>query len=111
VAAVGRKPEALAAMPGLVEPGSFYCFPNPLRGEADDVGVAYTLASGVTGIEVRVYATSGVEVERLQGPAGPAQNVARIPVKKLASGVYLVRLEAARGGDREVLFYKFAVVK
>jgi hypothetical protein len=102
----------VAATPGLVAPGSFYCYPNPLKGGATDVvGLAYTLSSGVTAVQIRVFDPAGAEVARVPGPTLPAQNTARIPVQSLASGVYLVRLEAARAGNRETLFTKFAVVR
>ena len=45
------------------------------------------------------------------GPVLPSQNVARIPVRDLASGVYLVRLEVKRAGASEIAFKKFAVVR
>jgi hypothetical protein len=97
--------------PGLVAPGSFYCYPNPLKGGGSDIGLAYALSAGVTSVEIRIFDPAGSEVGRLPGPTLPSQNVARIPVKALASGVYLVRLEAARAGSRETHFTKFAVVR
>lgn len=89
--------------------GSLYCFPNPARGA--DVGVAYTLGDGVGSVEIRVLDPLGNEVRKLEGPAQPSQNVARIPVRDLASGVYLVRLEVKRAGASEIAFRKFAVVR
>jgi len=53
----------------------------------------------------------GNEVQRLPGPSSPAQNVVRIPVRDLASGVYLVRVEVHGVGTSDVVFGKFAVVK
>jgi hypothetical protein len=94
---------------GLLARGTFYCFPNPARGT--DIGVAYTLGSGVTSVEIRVLDPSGLVVKTLSGTVAPAQNVARIPLQNLASGVYLVRIEATRGGAHEVAFQKFAVVR
>ena len=101
----------VAQLAGLVEPGSFYCYPNPLRGSGTDVGLAYALSAGVTSVEIRIFDPAGSEVGRMPGPTLPAENVARIPVQSLASGVYLVRLEAARAGSRETHFTKFAVVR
>lgn len=101
----------VASAAGLVSPGSFYCYPNPLKGTRSDIGLAYALSAGVTSVEIRVFDPAGAEVERLPGPTLPAQNVARIPVQSLASGVYIVRLEAARAGNRETHFTKFAVVR
>jgi M6 family metalloprotease-like protein len=89
--------------------GSFYCYPNPARGE--DVGVAYTLGAAVTAVVIRVMDPLGNEVLRTTGPTGPAGQVARIPVRQLASGVYLVRIEVTRAGSSEVAFQKFAVVR
>jgi M6 family metalloprotease-like protein len=89
--------------------GSLYCFPNPAHGA--DVGVAYTLSDGVGSVEIRVLDPLGNEVLTMAGPTTPAQNVARIPVRDLASGVYLVRLEVKRGSASEIAFRKFAVVR
>jgi hypothetical protein len=89
--------------------GSLYCFPNPARGA--DVGIAYTLADGVGSVDIRILDPLGNEVRKTQGPTQPAQNVARIPVRDLAIGVYLVRLEVKRGGSSEIAFRKFAVVR
>jgi hypothetical protein len=89
--------------------GSLYCFPNPARGA--DVGVAYTLGDGVGSVEIRVLDPLGNEVRKLEGTTQPSQNVARIAVRDLASGVYVVRLEVKRAGASEIAFKKFAVVR
>ncbi|HKQ19497.1 MAG TPA: T9SS type A sorting domain-containing protein, partial [Candidatus Eisenbacteria bacterium] len=89
--------------------GSFYCFPNPTRG--NDIGIAYTLGAGVSSVEIRVLDPLGNEVLRTSGPVAPAAQVARIPVNGLVSGVYLVRVEVTRPGSSEVAFQKFAVVR
>jgi M6 family metalloprotease-like protein len=89
--------------------GSLYCYPNPARGA--DVGIAYTLGDGVGSVDIRILDPLGNEVRRLAGSTSPAENVTRIPVLNLASGVYLVRLEVKRGGSTEVAFRKFAVVR
>jgi hypothetical protein len=86
-----------------------YCFPNPARG--NEIGVAYTLGEGVTEVIIRVLDPSGREVERLTPSTAPTQNVARILLTNLSSGVYIVRLEAKRGGASDVEFQKFAVVR
>ncbi len=98
-----------AASANLVAKGSFYCYPNPARGS--DVGIAYTLDEGVTSVEIRLFDPAGTVVRTIRGGVAPSQNVERIPVRNLASGVYLVRLEAKRGGASEVFFQKFAVVR
>jgi M6 family metalloprotease-like protein len=92
-----------------VAKGSVYCFPNPAHGQ--DIGLAYTLGQGVSSVIIRVLDPMGNEVERLNGTSSPAQNVVRIPVRDLASGVYLVRLEVQGSGANDVIFGKFAVVK
>lgn len=92
-----------------LENGSVYCFPNPARGR--DIGLAYTLGQGVSSVLIRVLDPLGNEVQRLSGPSSPAQNVVRIPVRDLASGVYLVRVEVHGTGASNVVFGKFAVVK
>jgi hypothetical protein len=92
-----------------LEKGSVYCFPNPAHGQ--DIGLAYTLGQGVSGVVIRVLDPMGHEVEKLSGPSSPAQNVVRIPVRNLASGVYLVRVEVQGTGADSVVFGKFAVVK
>ncbi len=99
---------ALAQGPHL-EKGSVYCFPNPAHGQ--DIGLAYTLGQGVSTVVIRVLDPMGHEVQRLTGPSSPAQNVVRIPVRNLASGVYLVRVEVRGSGADNVVFGKFAVVK
>ena len=100
---------APAARGALVAKGSFYCFPNPTRG--NEIGIAYTLDAGVTSVQIRVLDPSGVVVRTLPGETAPAQNVTKLPLQDLASGVYLVRMEARRGGASEVSFQKFAVVR
>jgi M6 family metalloprotease-like protein len=99
----------IALLPTGLARGSLYCYPNPARGA--DVGVAYTLGDGVGSVDIRILDPLGNEVRRLAGSTSPAENVARIPVLDLASGVYLVRLEVKRGGATEVAFRKFAVVR
>ena len=92
-----------------LENGSVYCFPNPAHGQ--DIGLAYTLGQGVSSVVIRVLDPMGMEVARLNGTSSPAQNVVRIPVRDLASGVYLVRVEVQGAGADNVVFRKFAVVK
>jgi len=99
---------AVAQGPAL-ERGSVYCFPNPAHGQ--DIGLAYTLGQGASSVTIRVMDPMGNEVQRLTGPSSPAQNVVRIPVRDLASGVYLVRVEVQGVGADNVVFGKFAVVK
>lgn len=99
---------AVAQGAGL-EKGSLYCFPNPAHGQ--DIGLAYTLGQGVSSVTIRVLDPMGLEVARISGTASPAQNVVRIPVRNLASGVYLVRVEVQGEGADNVVFGKFAVVK
>jgi M6 family metalloprotease-like protein len=99
----------VAATTAALKAGSVYCYPNPARG--DEIGVAYTLGDGVTQVIIRVLDPLGHEVTRLQPSPNPAENVAKIGLHNLASGVYLVRVEARRGGTTDVAFQKFAVVK
>lgn len=99
----------VVSVEGVLAKGSVYCFPNPTRGQ--DIGLAYTLGAGVSSVEIRVLDPMGHEVGRLSGPAGPAQNVVRIPVNALASGVYLVRIQATASGASDVVIGKFAVVR
>ena len=94
---------------GALESGSVYCYPNPARG--NEIGVAYTLGADVTEVIIRVMDPTGREVLRLTPPPNAAENVAKIGLQKLASGVYLVRVEAKRGGSTDVAFQKFAVVR
>jgi M6 family metalloprotease-like protein len=89
--------------------GSVYFFPNPSHGP--EIGLAYTLGQGVSSVEIRVMDPMGNEVQRLSGTSSPAQNVVRIPVRDMASGVYLVRVEIQGVGADNVVFGKFAVVK
>jgi hypothetical protein len=101
--------QAAVAQVGGLEKGSVYFFPNPAHGQ--DIGLAYTLGQGVSSVTIRVMDPMGLEVARLAGTASPAQNVVRIPVRNLASGVYLVRVEVQGTGADNVIFGKFAVVK
>jgi len=100
---------AVAATSSVLTKGSVYCYPNPTHG--DEIGVAYTLGSGVTEVIIRVLDPTGKEVLRVNPPPNPAENVAKLGLQKLASGVYLVRVEARRGGTTDVAFQKFAVVR
>jgi len=99
---------SLAQAPQL-DKSSVFFFPNPAHGQ--DIGLAYTLGQGVSSVVIRVMDPTGTEVERFQGTSSPAQNVVRIPVRDLASGVYLVRVEVQSTGADHVVFGKFAVVK
>jgi M6 family metalloprotease-like protein len=99
----------ITALPTGLARGSLYIFPNPARGA--DMGIAYTLADGVGSVEIRILDPLGNEVRRFAGPTQPAENVARVPVSELASGIYLVRIEVKRGTASEVAFRKFAVVR
>jgi M6 family metalloprotease-like protein len=105
--------DALLAAPiergGLVSKGSFYCYPNPARG--NEIGIAYRLDQGITEIEIRIMDPAGTVLRAFQGATTPAENVEKIRLQGLASGVYLVRLEAKRGGLSEVAFQKFAIVR
>jgi hypothetical protein len=98
-----------AATASALLSGSVYCYPNPALG--DEIGVAYTLGAGVTEVIIRVLDPMGHEVRRLTPLPNPAQNVSKIGLQNLASGVYIVRVEARRGGSTDVAFQKFAVVK
>ena len=100
---------ALAGSASALKPGSVYCYPNPARG--DEIGVAYTLGDGVTEVIIRVLDPLGNEISRITPVPTPAENVAKIGLRNVASGVYLVRVEARRGGSADVVFQKFAVVK
>jgi len=97
------------AATNVLAPGSVYCFPNPAHG--GEIGVAYTLGDGVTEVTIRVLDPMGHEVQRLTPAPQTTQNVAKILLGGMASGVYLVRVEARRGGTSEVAFQKFAIVK
>jgi len=99
----------ITALPTGLARGSLYTYPNPARGA--DMGIAYRLADGVGSVEIRILDPLGNEVRRLSGPTQPAENVARVPVSQLASGIYLVRIEVKRGSASEVAFSKFAVVR
>jgi M6 family metalloprotease-like protein len=92
-----------------LSPGSVYCYPNPATGE--EVSVAYTLGAGVTEVQIRVLDPMGKEVARMAASPAATQNVSRIPLQNLRSGVYVLRIEAHRGASTEVAFHKFAVVK
>ncbi len=100
---------APVARGALVAKGSFYCFPNPSRG--NEIGIAYTLDAGVTSVQIRVLDPAGEVVRTLSGSTAPAQNVTQLPLQDLASGVYLVRMEARRNGASQVSFQKFAIVR
>ena len=100
---------AATTVAGALAPGSVYCFPNPAHG--DEIGVAYTLGNGVDEVTIRVLDPLGREIQRLTPNPQPTQNVAKILLRGMASGVYLVRVEAKRAGSSEVAFQKFAVVR
>lgn len=94
---------------GALAPGSVYCFPNPAHG--DEIGVAYTLGDGVDQVIIRVLDPMGREIQRITPAPQSTQNVAKILLHGMASGVYLVRVEAKRAGSSEVAFQKFAIVR
>ncbi len=103
---------AVAPVARLLKAGSVYCFPNPLKGTGlEEIGLAYSLGTTATSVNIRIFDAAGVEVGRQQGTRAPVENVARIPVHSLASGVYLVRLEAVGAGTRDTVFSKFAIVR
>jgi M6 family metalloprotease-like protein len=109
----GKYPDAL--LPLMPEPTdtmvkNFYIYPNPAK---DDAVVRYWLGTGITDVKIRIFDIAGdpVSKEYVGKNQNLTDNEVMLPISSIASGVYLVRLEVAKGEDKQVQFYKLAITR
>jgi len=104
--------------PGLLAAGRTYCYPNPAVGS--DLTIRVHLEEPAE-IEVEVLDVSGQRVARFTKDGQPTANEVVWPTAGVASGLYLVRVEARAsggaaaygwpGGRRETRVMKVAVIR
>jgi M6 family metalloprotease-like protein len=103
--------------PGLLKPERTYAYPNPARGEDPVLRVFLDERAEV---EIEIFDVTGELVDRIEreGVRGPQE--IRWDVSDVASGLYIVRIEATRPGtgallgeaaESEIKLMKVAVVK
>ncbi len=89
---------------------SVYCYPNPSEGSR--VFVRYQLKEAVDRVDVRVYDLLGELVAQIPGASSAVgDNEVEWGIEQVQAGVYLARVEAKKGGRRQVEFVRIAVVK
>ncbi len=89
---------------------SVYCYPNPSTG--DKVFLRYQLVETVDRVSIRLYDLTGVVVGEFSGSVSAfGDNEVAWNVGHVQPGVYLGRVEAVKGGNRQVEFVRIAVVK
>jgi hypothetical protein len=89
---------------------NFYVYPNPAK---DEASVRYWLGSDINKVKIRVYDIAGDPVSKEVGGYNHALTDNEVPINlsSIPSGVYLVRLEVAKGTKKQVLFYKLAITR
>jgi hypothetical protein len=104
-----------AELPPLAPPPdsavtSFYVYPNPA---AEQAWVRYRLGPVSGTVRVLILDMAGEPVAtEVEGPSVPAtDNELLLDARRLASGMYVVRLCVERDGARAVRFTKLAVVR
>ncbi len=94
----------------LIEPGSGFIYPNPIRGKTATVRVHL---GAVTSWRIRIFTTAGNEVIDVAPVpvSSHAVNEWRWDVSNLSNGLYLIQLEAEGNGKKEQVLIKAAVVR
>ena len=89
---------------------NFYVYPNPAK---DEASVRYWLGTGISQVKIRIFDIAGDPVSKDFGGYNHAltDNEVAINLSSIPSGVYLVRLEVAKGNNKQVRFYKLAITK
>lgn len=86
-----------------------YVWPNPV--EVSTAYLRYTLSSSVDEVKVTVFDIAGDEKMVFAGDVFSGTNEKSFDVGLLASGVYLLRIEALESGNATVKIVKMAVIK
>lgn len=93
----------------LMPKASVYNYPNPTEGQSTTI--RYTIGQEAD-VTIRIFDLSGDLVAELPGTGfAHTENEIVWDLSQVASGIYLCRVEAKRGGQREMAFCKIAVVK
>ncbi|MBI2943442.1 MAG: T9SS type A sorting domain-containing protein [Candidatus Wallbacteria bacterium] len=104
---------ATFAVPAAIAFDELAAYPNPARTRSD---IRYRLNQPADAVIVRVYDSSGARVASLDAPAGAGVQIVTWPLtttdgEPVASGVYLVRVEASLGGRKAAGKLKVAVLR
>jgi hypothetical protein len=98
---------------------TFFSYPNPTAGTGE-VMFKYKFSAPATGVRLDIFTFSGFRVfssSSLGAPPShltgsfPDWNELRVPVGRLAPGLFRCRMEATVGGRKQVKFWKLAVTK
>lgn len=88
---------------------NFYCYPNPAEKE---ITVRYWLGNNPQKVVIHLLDITGETKKQLVGSCIPLiDNEVKIRLDAIRSGVYLMRLEVTTDNQKQVKFYKFAIVK
>ncbi len=87
-----------------------FCYPNPV--EDGRANIRFTLGKTTDQVTVQFYTLAGRSAGSLQATdLPPGDHELAWDVGRVHSGVYMARLEAVSGSERQVRFIKIAVVK
>ncbi len=96
--------------PGELMPAkTVYNWPNP--NNENFTFIHYWLRENAN-VSIRIYDMAGDLVDEMQGSGyGGSDNSVRVDLSNIQSGVYLVRVEASNANEKNVAFFKMAVLK
>jgi len=88
----------------------FYVYPNPAK---ENAIIRYWLGKDINQVKIRIFDVAGDPVTKEFSGKTHAltENEVMLNLAPIPSGIYLVRLEAIKGRDKKVLFYKLAITK
>jgi hypothetical protein len=98
---------------------TFFSYPNPTAGSSD-VMFKYKFSAPATGVRLDIFTFSGFSVFSSTSMGAPPShltgsfpdwNELRVPVSRLAPGLFRCRMEATVGGKKQVKFWKLAVTR
>ena len=87
----------------------FYSYPNPVTGST--MKVRYLLRMPADEVDIKIYNIAGDLIKEVKGKTGDGILESEIQVGGMASGIYIFRVEAKRGGETAVLKKKFAITR
>ena len=87
-----------------------FCYPNPTTGNR--TYIRYTLSRAADNVSIRIYDLAGDFVQELNATGmGAGDHDVIWDLTQIQSGVYLARVEAVSGSDRNLEIIKIAVIK
>lgn len=104
------QPSPVAKNSGFLPESSVYCYPNP--SEDGLIYIRYKLGRDADAVQIKIYDLSGELVHSFaaRGLSAVSDHEERWDAS-VASGVYFVRIEAVRNGEKTVAFTKAAIVR